>query len=247
MRRKVLSGKVVGSLACALVAFVTATAQAAITYVDATDGVGGNTTLTNGNTWTAIDPPGQGAAGDGVWAERVFGNGATIFQNAASGTTDNAHRLLTTISGLSPGGVYDVYVYFWSDPSTWRINAGVTDSTLPQFAAQGGHADPTTANTTRLAPAGTADGTLLTTPGDPFTTAVMIAEGNRRLYQGYLGQDTADGSGLIQVYVDDDLPVQGDQNQRTWYEGVGYAAVPEPASVALLGLGGVAVLYRRRR
>jgi hypothetical protein len=238
-----------GAIALGLTAWISH-ASAAVTYVDVTPGAGGNTTLTDGSQWDPLTAD-QGASGDGLWAQRAFGNGATIFQNAASGNSDNAHRLRTTISGLAPGSPYNVYVYFWSDVSQWRINAGLGDIQvldLPQFSAVGGHADPATANTTRLGP-GTSDNlaapVFSAVPGQ-FTTAVMIGEGNRRLYQAYLGIGTADAGGTIRVMVDDDPPVMADSNQRTWYDGVGYELIPEPATSALAGLALMGLAFSRR-
>jgi len=38
-----------------------------------------------------------------------------------------------------------------------------------------------------------------------------------------------------------------DGYSRTWYDGVGYQAVPEPSAVILVGLAGLGLLARRRR
>src|SRR6516162_2548122 len=82
------------------------TAQAAISYVDVTDGVSGNTmTFTNGawQTWNAFS--GQTSVNnDGVWDKRAFGNSATIIQNAGASQVDtNATRLRTTVTVPAPG------------------------------------------------------------------------------------------------------------------------------------------------
>ena len=249
MNRKQFSAGA-GVLALALAAWASH-ASAAITYVDATAGAGGNTTLTGGGQWDPLASQ-SFVNDDGVWESRAFGNGGSIDQNAASGGVDNAHRLLSTIGGLTSGSDYHVYVYFWSDVSSWRVNAGHEDlPELPQFSAVGSHGDPATANTTRLGP-GTSDNLaapLFSTAGDHFTTSVMIGEGNRRLYEGYLGTGTAGTGGTIQVWIDDDPPVMADSNQRTWYEGVGYQLVPEPATGALGGLAllTLGVVHRRQR
>jgi PEP-CTERM motif len=215
-----------------------AQAAAVITYVDATAGSGGNTTLVGGAQWDPLTAD-QGAANDGVWAQRAFGNSATIYQNAATGTVDNAHRLQTNLSGLA-AGTYNVYAYFWSDSSNgWRIQASLTDNPggdLPLFT-------PTTAGVVQFYTG--ADATVLssTLAPNPFSSDVMIAEGNRRLYQAFLGQ----ASGTSFPIFLDDSSSQADQNERTWYDGVGYERVPEPASVALLVLGiGLLTTGRRR-
>jgi MYXO-CTERM domain-containing protein len=225
------------------VALLTSAATAQITYVDATSGGAGNTTLTNGGTWDPLAA--QGPANDGLWDVRVFGNSGTIFQNAAFGGVDNSHRLLTTVSGLTLG-TYDVFAYFWVDTSDWRIQASLTDNPggdLPLFTRS-------TVGVLQYAPTGGSTTILSTDPSvnggvNPFTTAVMVAEGNRALFQANLGQVTGTG---FSVFVDDD-PAMADGNQRTWYDGIGYSVIPEPTSATFLGLGallGILALRRRK-
>ena len=57
-----------------------------------------------------------------------------------------------------------------------------------------------------------------------------------------MGTIAADANGEIIVYVHSSGGVQ-----RTWYDGVAYTEVPEPAMLALLGLGGMLSLVRRRK
>jgi hypothetical protein len=214
---------------------LTTSAQTPITYVDATHGAGGNTTLTNGSQWDPLASQ-SFVSNDGVWEARAFGNGATIYQNAASGGMDDAHPLLTTISGLQLN-TYDVYVYFWSDSSSWRINAGLTPGSLSYF--QFNPLSP--GASTYATPTGSTIFSTSLNP-NPFTSSVMIAEGsNRQLVQGYLGQVTG---ASISVFIEDGPA--GNQDQRTWYDGIGYAIVPEPTAGALLGLGLLSLVFRRR-
>ena len=229
------------ALTAAVVSAVVVSATAQITYVDATSGASGNTTLTNGGQWDPL--PAQGPANDGLWDVRVFGNSGTIFQNAAFGGVDNSHRLLTTVSGLS-FGTYDVFVYFWVDVSDWRIQASLTDNPggdLPLFTRN-------TVGIVQYAPTGGSTTILSTDPSvnggvNPFTTAVMVAEGNRAIFQANLGQITGTG---FSVFVDD-FPTMADGNQRTWYDGVGYSLIPEPTSAAFLGLGALIGVFAMRR
>jgi hypothetical protein len=226
---------------CAAAMLSTASAQL-ITYVDATDG--GNTfkaPSAGGGLPFTVSPFGtQGPANDGLWDARAFGNGATIFQNASAGAAQdiNAVRLATSVSGLSLG-TYNVYVYFWSDNSpTWRIGTSLLDS-----AGQLSLSKPGDAGVNQFYTG--SDGTVLSTALalNPFTSGVMVAEGNRRLYQVSLG--TVTGTGFT-AYIEGDRNMTL-QSERTWYDGVGYSIVPEPATGVLLGFGALALIARRRK
>jgi hypothetical protein len=66
------------------------------------------------------------------------------------------------------------------------------------------------------------------------------------MYGVNLGQETVIGGSAINFFIDQDGTTSGGTD-RTWYDGVGYEVVPEPSSMALLGLGGLALILRRRR
>lgn len=185
-----------------------------ITYVEATSGSGGNTTFTNGSTFT---PTTATSGTDGLWRLRTLGNGATAFEsggditttgNAAGGNNEDAVRLLTTISGLTPGRRHHVYVYFWNaGTQVWRIRAGLTNvpGELPAYTAA---SEPNAV------------------AGD-FTTAPLLIESDRVLKQAFLGETIADAAGAIKVYVDDDpaarIGLANAWTYRTWFDGAGYA------------------------
>jgi hypothetical protein len=214
---------------------------AAIVYVDATHGSSGNTAVAPSAGGGVFNPSralnNQGPANDGLWDVRGFGNGTTIYQNA--GTTaavDNAQRLVTTAT--VPAGTYNVYAYFWSDSSnSWRLRAGLTDpgTELPLYLP----GDPGVTQFYTGADATVFSTTLLP---NPFTSSVMIAEGNRRFFQIALG--TVSGSS-IGVYADDFGAAQTAFNERSWYDGIGYELIPEPTSLALFGASLLALTFRR--
>jgi hypothetical protein len=185
--------------------------SAKIVYVDATEGEAGNTTLATGEIFTAT---GGNDGTDGLWRPRAFGNSATIFEanGATSGNPNDeiVPRLNTTIE--VPENNYDVYVYFWADTSGWRIKAALENiDPLPLFIAN----DPN-------------GGATLAVAEDFEEPVPMLSEGNRTLWQAYLG--TTGVTASISVYIDSDPRPAGESswNERTWYDGIGYKVAPKP-------------------
>jgi hypothetical protein len=223
-------------LAASLTLAITAPAQ--VTYVDAADGV--NTTLADGSPFFP-NPVTSGS--DDNWSIRAFANGATIYESNGQTVTgfEDAPMLRTTITGLIPGLPYIVYGYFWSDNGTgtcWRGRALVSQ-TVPSPDLPG-------YNTRHFASSVFAPmrplalGAALGTAGFPgldlaldannneasghFTNTVLLAEGNRWLYQAPLGVHAADANGELWVFVDD--LANTTTGNRTWYDGVGYEIAP---------------------
>jgi hypothetical protein len=234
------------ALVLSFVSLATCTAQ--ITYIDATDGLSGNTVIApsaGGGVFNGV--PQTSTPNDGLWDKRAFANGATIFQNAGTNANVdvNAVRLATTVNGLAPD-TYNVYVYFWTDGALmWRIGASLSDSPgqLPLYMTDFSDPPPDVVRyyNDPFIPAVPVMSSGLSP--NPFTTDVMIAEGNRVLLQAWLG--TVTGSSFT-VYI------EGDHNmlnhfQRTWYDGLGYSAVPEPSTMSLCLFGVLGCLWRRRR
>ena len=206
-------------ITAALLAAGISAASAAITYVDATTA---NTTFGDGS---AFAPDGTGTTT--AWGSRtVFGNGGEIYTSIA---TADSPELRTTVTGLA-AGTYNAYAYYWvagdgnpTGNNEWDIAAGLATGATTEYAWNGG------TNVDGLA--------------GHFDAAVLTTEGNRRLFQIDLGSVVVDGTGSLEIFINDN-PGNDD---RTWYDGVGYAAVPEPSSAALIGLGGLALILRRRK
>lgn len=200
-------------------------------YVDAEGGAAGNTV--NAATGSDSDWWVSATAADGLWGRRAFGydqdgvlNGATkdIFEASGTGSgVEDCMAVVTTVSGLIAGQLYQVDVVYWTaNAQNWNVRAGFALDSLLLFDRTG------------TAGEGAIAGTRIES----------VVDGDRWLFNGTVGQIAADINGQIKVYIDD-LPGTGYAN-RTWYEGLNVNEVPEPATLLILGLGGL-VLSRKKR
>jgi hypothetical protein len=183
-------------------------------YVDATAGVGGNTTLTNGSTLVLSPAANQWHSQTGV------GNGGTILSSADS-NAETATNLMTQVA-VPSSGTYDVWVNFWGTGTTnadWRIVAGLTPATMQTFRSEKcEQVQPLTQDTSLV----------LTNTG--LTT--------NYLYQSYVGRVAVSNNLSITVYVGNNAIVTGGNGvtlgantNRTWYDGISYAKV-SPLQIA---------------
>ncbi len=173
------------------------------TYVDIAPA---NTVAVNGTS-----PWCNTAATAGLWQQRAFCNKGTIYQ----GQSANGMDLKTTISGLVPGQVYDIYAIYWTKSigENWGMLAGV---------------DPNRANATWYNfENGTKTG--------PTEVAGAIYE-----MEGLVGTATADKDGNLVVYTFNHAHIT--TSHRAWVDGFSYqqaflACNPQPThgetSVAL--------------
>jgi hypothetical protein len=210
-----------------------------ITYIDATSGASGNTALAAGGTFS---PPLNGTTGlDNQWEERtIYGSGGNIFESNGESAGEDAPRLVTTIAGLNAGSTYAIYAYFWSKAASssteqWLLRAGLqnTGGDLTLYGTSGSSSMGITSTAASL---------VSSTAG--FAMApTTVSESGRLLYQASLGNATADGSGTIQVFVDDYAHATT-VNNRTWYDGVGYSHVinPNPTNMAFSVSGNTLML-----
>ncbi len=228
----------VPSLTC----LVLSSTQAAITYVDAVKGPGGNTYATGGSLGDTSWVNTVNTGGDEFeWVERPFANNATVFQAFhETVTADTMPELTTTITGLSDG-IYQLYVFYWdqvtSDTQNWIISAGLTSGSLTSYRSPGQPAVAGTVTTHVVS----ATALSFAAPA-PITTETV----NREMFAIDLGQVTVSGGSPISVYLDN--LIGNGSNNRAWYDGVGYefVGVPEPSSALLLGLGALVLAGRRR-
>ncbi len=188
-----------------------ASAQAQITYLDANTSNQAGVTNTTYADGTAFMPPLTGVTvpGDNQWWERTgFANDGDIL---AVNENSDVPVIRTTISGLTPGDGYDVYVYYWwADPGgngAWDLGAGFTEAGITHFIYS--------------------DGAPIV---NAFTNGpILIQEGNRDMYEYYVGCTTASAAGTIDVYIDD----HPNNDDRSWYDGVG----TKPTTCVSTGVG----------
>jgi hypothetical protein len=199
-----------------------------ITYLDATSGAGGNTTLSDGSVFT---PPGDGTTGlDNNWEVRNLGTGGNVFEAGAEVSNENAPEIRTTIGGLTAGASYSIYVFFWDANGTtenWSVRAGFNSAPgVNQLYSASDATNSLGAKASVLA-------STLT-----YSNSPLFIESNRQLLAASLGTVAADGAGNIRVFVDDKPSTIG-ANNRSWYDGVGWATViasyPTNLSFAITG------------
>ena len=242
-------------------------AHAAITFVDATADTGpgtGNTTLNGAEI--VFSGPGQNATSDDVGTDGFWGmqirpdaNGGEFFALAdgevgdgtlgAAGVNTPQQEgdiVPLRISTNVDDGLYNVYGLFYngSGGRSFTTSFSVGDTSNFQAFTGGTNSSVTAMD------APEADSADYTTPiEDGFSIGTIAIE----LYQANLGQFQVSGGELV-VFVSSQneligtTPPSGIQrDERAWFEGIGFEVVPEPSSLALLGLGGLALLNRRRQ
>lgn len=184
-----------------------------MTYVDATSGAGGNTTLADGSTFTPPLNVTNGA--DQQWEQRTpFASGGTVYESGGE-AAENAPELRMKLTGLVPGGNYRIRVHFWDAGPAWRIRAGFT-------AAPG--VNPLFANPAEAAAIGATAAVAASTLSYDVAPTIF-AEGDRTMFSGDMGTAVANGSGEISVFLDDLSPVSG-SNDRAWFDGISHEAIP---------------------
>ncbi|MBX2852402.1 MAG: PEP-CTERM sorting domain-containing protein [Phycisphaeraceae bacterium] len=187
---------------------------------------GGTTTRTQNSFNDADTWKYRLSSGSGEWngVPDVF---AGVYSSFGNGDTDNAAlNVTTTVSGLDSNTyhVYAIYLASIGDDASGGIAAALSGDTLVDYpdadGASGG------AGAISL-------GVFGHNSGSSFGAfAVQIGT--------VAGTDFAVDAG-----VRSNTDISGD-NQRNVYIGVGYQVVPEPGSLALLAVGGLCILRRRR-
>lgn len=152
--------------------------------------------FTSGNLWRRRSGFGFDVAGQ-----------REIYEKDANGGVGNAATLATTVSGLTPGATYGLYIAFLSVPTeSWQVKGGLSPTAMELF--------------TPLAPAG-----RIVNLG---TSAE--AGSNRSQYLGFIGNAVANQDGTLSVFADDGDGTAINWSTRTWLEGflVGDPVVTPP-------------------
>jgi hypothetical protein len=215
---KVTAKMKLGVLATATVALTLANAGAAIIFTSVAADL---SNISPASAVTTVD-----STTDNLWRQRDgFGEGDVTVLEAKEAET--VATLTMTISGLSSGQSYDVYVNyieFGNVPGAQGISASLDNNvTFLDFGAVGGAAG---------------------TPG--FAELSGHTDADRSGLRGYLGTAIASGVGEIEFFANNS-GIGVDYVTTAWLDGGSVAAVPEPSSAALLGLGGLALILRRRK
>jgi hypothetical protein len=208
-------------------------ASAALVGVDFESGLGGtptNRTSVHGsgthanliNETGAITPITLTVLNPSVLPQGISGGTVPAHANALSGLDSmNVSSHPFALSGLTPNGAYDFWLFGLHDGvgSLPSFRANVQGASLVQLDFVLG------------------DGAA----GDLFINGVLGSSGNT--LGSYSQLVTASNIGTIDVSFSNVVHVWGEIGVA----GFALQQVPEPASAALLGLGGLALLLRRRR
>ncbi|WP_169305275.1 PEP-CTERM sorting domain-containing protein [Coraliomargarita akajimensis] len=212
-----------------LAGLIASAAHAQVTFVDAEANVNTSPTIAAAG-WDGAAA--SSVANNGQWAIRApYGTGGHSIQGLTSVNPNSLPELTTSVSLAD--GTYDFYVFFYANGAeTWTVEAGFTSGSLTNYSANTGDANVVLAST-------------LSFVSDPSFDAGGLAGYN--LYAANIGTQTVSG-GAIDIYIDHADAATG-FDSRTWYDGVGYSAVPEPGTFALLAgvLALSAVAVRRRK
>jgi hypothetical protein len=236
-----------------------------------------NTTLANGSPLVLNTDYVATGADDEMWGYRATSlhTGSTTAYNVFFGSRDNgtndenSPRLRTTISGLTVGETYDIYAYYFGSSSNsvtagnqdYRIRAGLENTVgeLPLFTQRGDNpAFPGSTQGFAVPHQGVNPNPLIIPEGLIINGVNTDPNpGTTFLIQNLIGQavavDDGNGSGQIWVYIDDDTSAVGsssgiaNQIVRSVYTGVGFALVPEPSGIFLVGSGLLGLVAHRRR
>jgi hypothetical protein len=168
------------------------------------------------------------------------------------GTTGTSYNPFSvTFSGLVAGSLYDMKIVALgvrADTGGGQL-PGVLDANNPDFGIDNYDFSYGSSAGSLTTFANVASGTLIYE--EKSGTATVIDGVSYYSWKGAyacdIGQMTADGSGQIALFLGEGAVNTVLNGARTQFDGVAIALVPEPTTRALLGLGGLGLLLRRRQ
>jgi hypothetical protein len=204
-----------------------------LTYVEADDFVSPNLTPSAGGPLSDALDSNMAVGTDNKWGFRALGAGSTVYESAVG--LEDSPELIQTISGLTPGSSYDVYVAYWTDgDENWAIRAGLAPGVNTLYSWQGAFgATPVAGSTPGITAAAVGSWNVFPPPtptGAMFTDGPTTDVFDRVLLLAKAGTTNANGSGEIAVYIDDNA--NGGGGRRSWLDGVAY----RPSSAAPISL-----------
>lgn len=234
--------KFLGLIALGMITMAgTASAQIPGTFVGATAGPTGNTTLVGGGEFSTASGSelnmwldGSNTTGDGSRSLRTTGGLSEIADSGGfkpqvqPGPNVKDAPIVTVISGLTPGTEYEINVIYsaqWGHTDI-AIGAGLT----PETAA------------TQVPDVGSATkpfGSWLDEVSEQnnFAGGTVGTNSAARVWYSLLGTATADSEGEIPVYLDHVVPAQF-LSAVTAYNGVSYSEVVSPVLLGDVDLSG---------
>jgi hypothetical protein len=204
-----------------------------LTYVDADDFLSPNLAPAAGGPLSDALDSGAAVGTDNKWGFRALGANSTVYESAVG--AEDSPELKQTISGLTAGNSYDLYVAFWTDgDENWSIRTGLAPGSANYFSWNGNFGPIPVAGSTSAITAAAVGSWASLPPATPtgafFTDGTTTDPFDRILLIGKAGTATANGSGQIDVFIDDTASAGG--GRRSWLDGVAY----RPASAAPVSL-----------